>query len=207
MLKKLKEFKWGYILLFITILAVGLTFIIFDEGATKNLAIAIGIIIIVFGTVFAVSALAEKERGFKFGFRIILGICIVVSGAITIIANQAIGFIISLFALFLIMDSAFKLGTASYSKRYGVSAWWLILIFAILVASGGYVTLYTVKESVANETLDITTKLVGCTMLADAVANMLSAFFISSYEKRMEKEIEKRVTDTLENKKEKTENQ
>ena len=185
MIKKIKEFKWGYILLFFSILAIGLAFIVFGEDATKKLALAIGIIIITFGVIFIALTLAGKDRGFNFWVKTIIGICLIISGAVTVISDQSIGFIISLFGLFLIMDGAFKLQTAASSKRYGVGAWWLIMILAVLIAAGGYVVLYTAKESVANDTLGLTIKLSGFTMIIDAFANMLSAFFISAYEKRM----------------------
>ena len=68
------------------------------------------------------------------------------------------------------------------SKRYAVPLWWIILVISVATIFGGYFLLE--KE------LDVSDAsiILGAVFIADAVANLLSAMFISAYEHRQQKE-------------------
>ena len=184
MLDKFKRFGWGYLLISLLLCAVGLCLVSFSqmlEVATR----AIGIILIVFGIVYFVLNMAAKRRGIGFALRTVVVLAAVIGGTITAIPSTgAIEALISLLALFLIIDGAFKLQTTVLSKRYGIPLWWFVLIPAALVIFGGFLTL-RYCGAWQSETLSV---LLGITALLDSIANFLSPFYLLSCDTLMKKE-------------------
>ena len=60
MLEKIKAFRWGYILLFLAMAAVGACFLMFYE-TLPTLALVIGIILIIYGIFSAVISISDKN--------------------------------------------------------------------------------------------------------------------------------------------------
>ena len=186
MLKSLKRFGWGYILLFLLLLAVGICLISFHQ-ALSDVALAIGIILLVFGIVFAVLTMADKRRGIRFALRMILALSAIIGGAVTLtFRTEAAGTLVSFLALFLIVDGSFKLQTTALSKRYGLALWWFVLVPAVLVILGGFSALRV--DISTDEALRGVSLLLGITTVVDGIANLLSAFFVLRCEQLSEKE-------------------
>jgi uncharacterized membrane protein HdeD (DUF308 family) len=193
MFKKLREFKWGYILLSILAFAVGVCFYAFKD-TLSYLAIAIGIIVILFAAFFAVLAIADKNRQAAFFFKIAFSIAILAAGVTTLVAREnAIDVIIGIIGLVLIIDGAFKLHTSAMSKRYSVFGWWFITVIAVLIIAGGYIITRFIHE-VSQWVMYF----MGTVLIIDAIGNFFSAFFIGSYEKRLTKEIKDEKVKELE---------
>lgn len=197
MLEKFKNFRWGYILIGLLAAAVGLCFLIWNE-TLKYLAIAIGVVTAVFGIVYFIINLAAKGRGGKFAFRTVIAVCCIVSGIITAIFNTgAVSVLVSLISLFLIIDGSFKLHTTAMSRRYHLLLWWFILVPAVLTITGAFFTL-RLSDCINADNADnmkTVSILIGITMLIDALGNLLSAFYISKYEKNMAKEVSEEVAE------------
>ena len=70
MLERIKNIKWGYVVIGLLLCAIGICFIAFNNSLTW-LAITIGIILAVFGTVFGVLNIASKKRDFSFAVKIV----------------------------------------------------------------------------------------------------------------------------------------
>lgn len=184
MLEKLKSFKWGYILIAIALAALGVCFITFHE-ALKVLAITIGVILCVFSLVFAVLTIADKRRGFAFGFRIFFCVICLVGGIVTAVFNEGtVDIMISVFSLLIIVDAAFKLHTSAMSRRYYVFGWWLIMILAALGIVGGFLLIKFTPEQTATASV-----LIGALFVVGAICNLLSSFYISSFEHRLADEL------------------
>ena len=201
MFKRIKEFKWGYILLSAMLILSGLSFFVFKEtegdNPVKRIAIAIGIILLVYAVLLATATLASKKRGFKFAVNMIVTVCALVSGLATLISPEvAEVWIVSVFGLLMTVDGSFKLQTSILSKRYKMWLWLVILVLSVTTIVGGFVCTNTFGLGV-----DILSIVLGVTLMLDGVSNFLSAFYISSYEKRMKKE----YADEIENKMEESE--
>ena len=202
MLEKLKKFKWGYILIALLIAAAGVCFIAFRE-TLSTIALVMGIILMAFGVVFAVVTLADKKRSVGFAFKIAFSVIALSCGIITVVVHKsdAVEWLVALFGLLLIIDGSFKLQTSAMSKRYRSVVWWLMLIPAVLVIIGGFFSIrFRVTATAESEQLEqqaMISALLGVTMIIDAVANLLSAFFVSSYESRMKKEAIKEYADSI----------
>lgn len=193
MLQKLKEFKWGYIILTILIAAAGVCFIAFRE-TLSTIALIMGILLTLVGVVFGVLTIAEKRRGVGFALKIVFAVIALSCGIVTIIVHQgeAVEWLVALFGLLLVVDGSFKLQTSAMSKRYDSVAWWLVLIPAVLVIIGGFFSIrFQISGGSEEELLkqqSAYSVVIGVTMIIDAIANLLSPFFISYYEKKMKSE-------------------
>ena len=173
------SFKWGYLLIAITLSAIGICLISLHD-MLKALAISIGIILIITGAAVAVVAIAKRSRGFGFAVRIFYAAMLVIGGTVTAIFNgSAAEILIALLALMLIIDASFKLHTAAMSKRFSLPLWWINLSLALLVIAGSFVMIKFPPEGLATASV-----ILGIILIADAVANLLSAFYVSAYESR-----------------------
>ena len=202
MLEKIKAFRWGYILLFLALAAVGACFIAFYE-TLPTLALVIGIILIVYGIFSAVIAISDKKRGGKYAARIIISVICIICGTVTaVLRESSVNILSSLIGLFLVIDGSFKINTAAMSKRYKLLSWWLMVIPAALVILGGFLSL---KFNDLFTWLDGEDKLmalsytIGVTMIIDALANFLSAFYVGGFERKLVREIRHEID--LENEK------
>lgn len=189
MLEKIKNYKWGYALIATVLAVLGICFIAFHE-ALKILAITIGVILCVFSLVFAVLTIADKRRGFAFGFRIFFCVICLIGGIVTAVFNEGtVDIMISVFSLLIVVDGAFKLHTSAMSRRYRVVGWWLIMVLAALGIVGGFLLIkFTPEET------DTASVLIGLLFAVDAIANFLSSFYVAGFEHRMENEIRAEVT-------------
>lgn len=192
MLEKLKNFRWGYLFIAALIAAIGVCFIVWHD-TIMYLAIAIGVITIVFGIIYFVINISSKDRGALFAIRTVISICCIISGVMTAIFNEgSIPILVSLISLFLIIDGSFKLNTTAMSRRYHLLLWWFILVPAILVIIGAFFAL-RMSDTIDLDNIKTPSILIGITMLVDALSNILSAFYISRFEKNMAKEISEEV--------------
>ena len=123
MKEKLKNFAWGYVILFAILVAIGALCICF-HNTLPYVAFGIGAIIALFGVIYGVLALASKDRGAKFAFKITVAVCSIVAGVVTMIfSKDAVDILTALMGLFLIIDGSFKLQSAAISKRYKSVGW------------------------------------------------------------------------------------
>lgn len=179
MSKKLNKFMWGYPILAIILAAVGICLIALNNSLTA-LAITIGTILTVAGIILAIVAIANKNRGVSFAFKVIFAAVCIVCGVFTLIFNKnAVEIIISIFSLLIIIDSSFKLQTSAMSKRYGVVLWWVILALSVLTITGSFILLKFPFKS-----QEIASVWLGVIFIIEAVSNLLSALYVSAYEAR-----------------------
>ena len=149
MAEKKKNSTVGYLLIGLLLLALGATFIIFND-ALKVVTIVVGILLVVFSAIYLVLTIASKDRGAAFAIKVVFGSIGVISGAVTAILNEsAANIVISIFCLLLIVDASMKLTTAAYSRRFGVKAWWIIMAISTLTIGGAfYILKYTPENLV-----------------------------------------------------------
>ena len=202
MLEKIKAFRWGYILLFLAMAAVGACFLAFYE-TLPTLALVIGIILIIYGIFSAVIAISDKKRGGRYASRIIISVICIICGTVTaVLRENSVNILSSLIGLFLVIDGSFKINTAAMSRRYKLLSWWLMVIPASLVILGGFLSLkfgdiFTGLDS--DDAMRWLSAIIGVTMIVDAISNLLSAFYVGGFEKKLVREIRHEID--LENEK------
>ena len=180
MFKALKKFAWGYLLLGLVIISVGLCFIIFNN-ALNYLAIAVGAICTVTGIVFGAVTLARFERNFNFAIKTIFALVCILCGTVTMLLNDlSVGIIIDVIILLLIVDGSFKVYNAITSKRFSVFGWWIMLTLALIQI----ITVY-IFSMMMGEASRLVTIVIGLEVLFDGVLNVLTTFFFGATNKKM----------------------
>lgn len=184
MLKAIKNFKWGYILITLVLAAVGICLITMSD-ALVTLAITIGCLLAASGIVIAIFAMVDKHRGVGFAMKIVLASLCLIGGIVTAIFNSAsIEIIVSVFSLLLIIDASFKLNTTVMSKRCSLTLWWVMLALSVLIISASFIMIKYTPEKI-----NVTSIILGVIFIVDSVSNFLNAFFVTAYEKRQREDI------------------
>lgn len=170
MTEKTKFSKLGYYVIALMLFAMGLVFIICNN-LLAALGIAIGIMLALFGAVYAVIAISSHERGVMFAVKIAFAAICFICGALTaIFHNGAVEIIAAIFSLLLIVDGSFKLNSAAECKRYFVELWWILLIPALLTIAGSF---WMIKYPPENpQTINI---IIGIIFIIDALGNVMTA--------------------------------
>ncbi len=182
MKEKLKNFRWGYIILFAILVAIGVLSFIFHDMLVY-VVLAIGIIMALYGIGYGIFTIASKNRGPVFAFRIAITVSSIVAGVITMIfCKSAIEILTSILGLFLIIDGAFKFQTTAMSKRYRSAIWWVLLVPAVLTIIGGFFII-KISPDGSDSNLKFISVLLGITTIIDGISNLLSAFFTERNDK------------------------
>ncbi len=176
-------FPYGYLLLGLLVGMIGASFLVFRE-AFSILAIATGIIIIVFSLVLFSQALLEKRRGFLFICKLIVAISGIICGIITLIIQSDVIYVISnVIYLLLIMDGAYKLGAAFHSHKYYLARFWIISSLGVILLVSAF--LMTKYEISADDSANILhSVLTGILLVGDGVMNTLYAFCRNSFHEK-----------------------
>ena len=181
MLERLKKFSWGYVLIGVLLLAVGICFISMQDAFT-TLAITMGIILAVVGIGFLVNAFVCKGRGVLFGLKIAFSVICIVCGVVTALTqDSAILVIANIFFLLLIIDGAFKLQLAIMSRRYSFFGWWIILSVSVTVIICSFLLCKFTPENPTTLTV-----LSGILFAVDGVNNLLASFWSSALTRRID---------------------
>ncbi len=175
MLKKLKKFGWGYLVIGAILIAIGVSFIS-AQDAYETLAIIMGCILAAVGIGFSVYTLMDKNRGVRFALRLSVGVSAIICGIVTIIAKGgAIEVIANILFLLLIIDGAFKLQLSILSRRLSYWGWWLITSLSVVIIICSFLLCKLTPSDPAN-----LATLSGILIISDGLLNLLSAFFSSA---------------------------
>lgn len=193
MLEKLKNFDWGYILVSVALGVLGVCLIALNN-TLKAMAITVGCIVIAGGIALGILALVDKRRSIGFALKIFFAASCLIAGILTLIFNEgAAEVIIAVLALLLIIDASFKLNTTIMSKRYLLPLWWVELALAVATIIISFIMIKFTPENIS-----VASVMMGIAFIIDAVANILSPFFISVYRARQKSEAYVEVKTELE---------
>lgn len=182
MLEKLKKSGFGYIIIGIMLIVIGVCFVAFNDSL-KVLSISIGILLCVFASVYGTLTIVDTTRGLYFVLKIIFASIALICGVVTAIFNTlAIDIIVATFCLLLIIDASFKLNTAIIAKKVKISYWWVMLALSILIVGGAFFVLKYTPESALT-----TSVIIGVVLIIDGAANLLSFMYIPHLERRIKK--------------------
>ena len=182
MIKGFKNFKWGYVIIFLILACVGALCIAFPQ-TLKIVCIVSGAILALYSAILFILTLAKRERGGKFALKAIISAIALAAGLVTAILNQqSVGVLTSLLGLYMVIDGSFKLQTTVNSKRFQVAAWWIMLSLAVIIIAGGFISL---KWTPTEDNALWTSRILGVTLIVDGIANLLTIPFASAYEKNM----------------------
>lgn len=169
MYPNLKAIKNSYVLLTICLVAVGFIFLIKPDIALNATCIIFGIYLIIYGIVKLIGYFTKDIYQLAFQFDFALGIISAIVGVVFIARTNAI---VQLFStcigIIMLVEATLKIQTAFDSKRFGIEKWWLILIFAVLVAVVGIFLIL-----LPYETTGIMVRLIGLNFILDGILNLI----------------------------------
>lgn len=183
--KRIKAINWGY--LWLAVLLGGAGFLIlFYPGETMDVvAITIGVVTLLLGAVQAIKVLTDKRRGFGFAVGIVAASVAVIAGVLCLILRDKIKeFIPSLVSLFLIMDATFKLQTVVRARQFKSKLCWVLMVLSIATIALSFIVIRMEGGKVKPILI-----MFGLSLVADAIGNLFSFFFVGSVERAEKKKI------------------
>ena len=179
LVKKIKEINWGYLWLALLIGGAGILILAYPNKTLDVVAITIGVVTLLLGAVQAIRVLSDKKRGFRFAIGIIAASITVIAGILCLILREKIKeFLPSLVCLFLIIDSSFKLQTVVRARQFKSKACWALLVLSIVTIALSFIAI-EMEGGDAEKIL----VLFGLSLVADALGNLFSFFFVGAVEK------------------------
>ena len=179
LVKKIKEINWGYLWLALLIGGAGILILAYPNKTLDVVAITIGVVTLLLGAVQAIRVLSDKKRGFRFAIGIVAASITVIAGILCLILRERIKeFLPSLVCLFLIIDSSFKLQTVVRARQFKSKACWALLVLSIVTIALSFIAI-EMEGGDAEKIL----VLFGLSLVADALGNLFSFFFVGAVEK------------------------
>ena len=180
LMKKIKEINWGYLWLALLIGGAGILILAYPNKTLDVVAITVGVVTLLLGAVQAIRVLSDKKRGFKFAVGIVAASVTVIAGVLCLILRDKVKeFIPSLVCLFLIIDASFKLQTVVRARQFKSKACWALMVLSIVTITLSFITI----RLEGGEDVKKILILFGLSLVADALGNLFSFFFVGSVEK------------------------
>lgn len=153
-LQQIKFAKTGYILISILFYLSGVLCLIIPNISGKAVAIAGGIILIVYGIIKITGYFSKDLFCLAFQYDFACGIFLLVLGIVVFIANQKFkGHLLSAVGVLILLDSLLCIQTSLDAKRFGLSSWLIILASSILSAALGAALIVTNTQMIAGYSL------------------------------------------------------
>lgn len=177
----IKRTKKAYLILSSALIFFGICLIIWPEISAKTLCIVTGAVIAVFGVVKLLGYFSNDRFGLAFQFDFALGIFLIIAGILMIIhPKNIITSLPIIFGVFILIDGAFKLQTATDAKRFGLQKWWAIIILAVLTCIFGGLLILNPFESAITFTV-----IFGITLIIDGIQNLcVAAYTVKTTDKK-----------------------
>ncbi len=129
---------------------------------------ALGVALIVFGSVKLVGYFSRDLFRLAFQYDLGFGLLLIVLGGLVLVKPAGVlDFIFMALGIAILADGLFKVQIAMDSKRFGISTWWLTMALAIITGVVGLALVFRPWDSV-----QLLTALLGAALLAEGVLNL-----------------------------------
>ena len=126
--------------------------------------------------------------GFGFAVGIVAASVAVIAGVLCLILRKKIeDFIPSLVSLFLVIDASFKLQTVVRARQFKSKVCWALMVISIVTIALSFIVIR--MEGAEGDAVKRLLVLFGLSMIADALGNLFSFFFVGSVERAEKKKI------------------
>ena len=176
--------KGLYIASGVLLCTLGILFLCLQDVMLRILCILLGALMLLFAGAKIVGYFSKDPYGLAFQFDLALGVSVAVLGAIFLLKKEfAITMVAVAVGLFVLIDGAFKLQTAIDAKKFGMRAWWLILIGALLSDAVAASLIFFPEES-AHGMMNM----VGIALIVDGAQNLYNTFYTVRTMRNLHKE-------------------
>ena len=180
LIKKIKTINWGYLWLAVLIGGAGILILAYPNKTLDVVAFTVGVVTLLLGAVQAIRVLSDKKRGFKFAVGIVAASVTVIAGILCLILREKVKeFIPSLVCLFLVIDASFKLQTVVRARQFKSKACWALMVLSIVTITLSFITI----RLEGGEDVKRILILFGLSLVADALGNLFSFFFVGVVER------------------------
>ena len=139
--------KNGYIALSVLFIAFGVLFAVWKELPEPLLRFAGGSALILFGGVKLVGYFSKDLYRLAFQYDLQFGIVLVVLGAVVLIKTTNIMSLMCIsLGIVILLDALFRIRVALDAKHFGIPSWWGIFGIAILTGAGGLLLVFRPLE-------------------------------------------------------------
>ena len=151
----LKIAKTGYLVLSALLLLAGVGLTFFSDTFYPILTVLLGVLFLAFGIVKLVGFCSKDP------YQLVFGLLLLIRPAHTM------AFFGIMFGLILLADGLTRVRIALDARPFGIRAWWLILVSALVTAILGVVLLFHPGEGTK-----VLTQLLGISLMVDGVMNI-----------------------------------
>ena len=157
----LKIAKTGYLVLSALLLFAGVGLTFFSDTFYPILTVLLGVLFLAFGIVKLVGFFSKDPYQLVFETDLVFGLLLLIRPAHTM------AFFGIMFGLILLADGLTRVRIALDARPFGIRAWWLILVSALVTAILGVVLLFHPGEGTK-----VLTQLLGISLMVDGVMNI-----------------------------------
>ena len=164
----LKIAKTGYLVLSALLLLAGVGLTFFSDTFYPILTVLLGVLFLAFGIVKLVGFFSKDPYQLVFETDLVFGILYLVFGLLLLIRPaHTMAFFGIMFGLILLADGLTRVRIALDARPFGIRAWWLILVSALVTAILGVVLLFHPGEGTK-----VLTQLLGISLMVDGVMSL-----------------------------------
>ena len=164
----LKIAKTGYLVLSALLLLAGVGLTFFSDTFYPILTVLLGVLFLAFGIVKIAGFFSKDPYQLVFETDLVFGILYLVFGLLLLIRPaHTMAFFGIMFGLILLADGLTRVRIALDARPFGIRAWWLILVSALVTAILGVVLLFHPGEGTK-----VLTQLLGISLMVDGVMNI-----------------------------------
>lgn len=160
--------KIGYIAVSAALCVLGIFLIALPDFSASLLGVLCGVLAVLFGLVKLLGYFSKDLYRLAFQYDLAFGLVLIALGTAMLAHPSGVMTALCLaLGLFILADGIFKMRIAKDARRFGVDAWWLILILAIVTSVCGAVLMFRPGEG--GRLLMI---VFGISLLADGILNL-----------------------------------
>ena len=163
--------KTGYIVLSLTLCALGLLLMLRPELSVTLIGVIVGCVLVAFGVVKLIGYFSKDLYRLAFQFDLAFGILLLALGAAVLLRpSRAMSTLCIILGVEIVADGLFKVQTALDARRFGLGSWWLILMLAVIAGAIGIAMVFSPAEGAV-----ALTTLLGAALLAEGAVNLIVA--------------------------------
>lgn len=164
----IKTAKIGCIVISCALCLLGVGMIAFPDFSASVLSIVCGVLMLLFGAARLIGYFSKDLYRLAFQFDLTSGVLAIVLG-IELLARPGslMTFLCVAIGFFILTDGLFKAQIALQSKRFGITSWWLTMIFAVLSTICGFLLMLHPGEGSR-----LLTILIGVTLLSEGLLSL-----------------------------------
>ena len=165
----MKIAKIGYIVMSAIFCVIGALLVWMPEPSIIAFGRILGIAMIVFGVVKLIGYFSKDLYRLAFQYDLQFGILMVILGAVVLAKPESlIDLMMIALGVAVIADALFRLRVAIDAKNFGIGAWWLIVVLAVLTGIVGLAVAFRPFDSAKRLTV-----LLGAALIAQGLLNLV----------------------------------